>query len=151
MNQVLAARLGADPGDAEMYPITPTYSDPGDAEMYPASATPVAPGYSAVPASPSPSSASWMKLFTAVGSGLTAATRAYQQAGQPPQLPPQYAPSNNSGNSNRARDNGGINTKIGFDLNKGLNLGGTTIPTMYLALGGLMLFLLYKEPPRKGR
>ena len=94
----------------------------------------------------------WASILNAVNQVVPVAVSSYQasRAPQPiPQQAPQPVPQAPVERDAEARR--GINTNIGFDLDGGLNLGGTTIPTLYLALGGLALFLLYREPPRRGR
>ncbi|HMV47031.1 MAG TPA: hypothetical protein PLD20_05825 [Blastocatellia bacterium] len=100
----------------------------------------------------------WQSVLTAIGTALPVGVAAYQSFRNPqPQFQPQApeAPQRpEQEDRRRGRENDdedGINTKLGFDLNKGLNIGGTRIPVLYLALGLGALFLLYKEPPKRGR
>lgn len=96
----------------------------------------------------------WASILNAVNQVVPVAVSTYQASRAPQSIPqqapaPQPVPQAPVERDDEARR--GINTNIGFDLDRGLNLGGTTIPTLYLALGGLCLFLLYREPPRRGR
>ncbi len=101
----------------------------------------------------------WQSVLTAIGTALPVGVAAYQSF-RNPQPQPQFQsqapdapqrPEQEDRRRGRDDDEGGINTKLGFDLNKGLNIGGTRIPVLYLALGLGALFLLYKEPPKRGR
>lgn len=110
-------------------------------------------GFQAVPPQV-PGQSKWASILNAVGQAIPVAVGSYQ-ASRAPQPIPQQAPAPQPVQQAPVeRDDdarSGINTNIGFDLNRGLNIGGTTIPTLYLALGGLGLYLLYREPPRRGR
>lgn len=104
----------------------------------------------------------WQSVLTAIGTALPVGAAAYQSFRNPqqPQFQPQFQPqpdlpvrSTEDDRRRRRDDDDGddINANIGFSLDKGLNLGGTRIPVLYIALGLGALFLLYKEPPRRGR
>jgi hypothetical protein len=107
----------------------------------------------------------WASILTGISTGITTAIGAYQQARQPQQQQIQNQPptlahntarpaaeADESGeeNSDPSKKPNGIKTDFRFNLSDGLCIGGTCIPPLYLGLGAIALFLLYKEPP-KGR
>lgn len=102
----------------------------------------------------------WQSILTAIGTALPVGAAAYQSFRNPqsPQFQPQFQPQPDlslrpieDDRRRRRDDDDDINTSLGFSLDKGLNIGGTRIPVLYLALGLGALFLLYKEPPKRGR
>lgn len=91
-------------------------------------------------------------VLTAISTAIPTAISSYQAARQP-QLPIQQAPVPPPPQQIRETedDSRSINANVGFSLDKGLNIGGIQIPVLFLALGAAGLYLLFKEPPRRGR
>jgi hypothetical protein len=112
-------------------------------------------GFAAPPSQQTPK---WQSILTAVGAAIPTVVGTYNATRQPP---PQYptpqpvAASPQPVSSQRADyeedDSRAIRTNVGFSLDRGLNIGGIQIPVLFLALGGVGLYLLFKEPPRRGR
>jgi len=114
-----------------------------------------------------PQTPKWQSILSAVTAAIPIGVGVYQATRQP-QQPIQYAPPTLTPNQPRAaaaaeaaseeetktpaakEEPNSVGATIKFDPNKGLCIGNTCIPVLYLGLGGLMLFFLYKDPPRKG-
>lgn len=97
----------------------------------------------------------WQSILTSIGAAIPTVVGTYQASRQPqPQYSQQALPPaapQRSEVSEEADSSTAIKTNVGFDLNKGLNIGGINIPILFLALGGVGLYLLFKEPPKRGR
>lgn len=101
----------------------------------------------------------WQSILTSIGAAIPTVIGTYQATRQPqqPQYSQQPAPpaapqrSQVDDGEDDSRSSTAIKTNVGFDLSKGLNIGGTNIPILYLALGAGALYLLYREPPKRGR
>lgn len=112
-------------------------------------------GFAQIPQQQTPK---WQSILTAVGAAIPTVVGTYNATRQQPQYPqpvPQSsAPlqrSTSDYEDEPARRSDSINTNVGFSLSDGLNIGGTRIPVLYLALGLGALYLLYREPPKRGR
>ncbi|HEX9005408.1 MAG TPA: hypothetical protein VGB07_36210 [Blastocatellia bacterium] len=102
----------------------------------------------------------WQSILTGVAAAIPTVVGTYNQTRQPtvqPSYPAQYPPPSQpiaqqpAPPESTSESRTGVSTNVGFDLESGLNIGGTRIPVLFLALGGLALFLLYREPPKRGR
>lgn len=110
----------------------------------------------AAPIDAVPQTPKWQSILTAIGTAIPTVVGTYNSTRQAPQPAPiaQPAPQPRPIDSASNEDNSsptGVSANVGFDLNKGLNIGGIQIPVLFLALGGVGLYLLFKEPPRRGR
>ncbi len=98
----------------------------------------------------------WQSILTAIGTAIPTVVGTYNATRQPPQIqqPVQQAPMPqpvSQPSTDEDDDSRSVKTNVGFSLDKGLNIGGIQVPILFLALGGVGLYLLFKEPPRRGR
>ncbi len=98
----------------------------------------------------------WQSILTSIGAAIPTVVGTYNSTRQAPQPVPIAQPAPQPRPIDPSYDepqpsSTGVSANVGFDLNKGLNIGGIQIPVLFLALGGVGLYLLFKEPPRRGR
>jgi len=99
----------------------------------------------------------WQSILTAIGTAIPTVVGTYNATRQQPQpdysqaAPAAPAPVATREPEPAADDSRSVSTNVGFSLDKGLNIGGIQVPILFLALGGVGLYLLFKEPPRRGR
>lgn len=109
----------------------------------------------AAPIDAVPQTPKWQSILTAIGTAIPTVVGTYNATRQVPQPVPvaQPAPQPRADSSYEEPSTSptGVSANVGFDLNKGLNIGGIQIPILFLALGGVGLYLLFKEPPKRGR
>ena len=115
-------------------------------------------GFAAPPAGfGAPQQPKWQSILTAVGAAIPTVVGTYNATRQQPL--PQSSPQPQQSiaaplpvSSPQSEDDPhAVRTDVGFSLERGLNIGGIRIPILFLALGGVGLYLLFKEPPRRGR
>ena len=109
----------------------------------------------AAPIDMAPQVPKWQSILTAIGTAIPTVVGTYNATRQPViQQPVQQVPVQQPAplpNTPAEDDSRSINANVGFSLDKGLNIGGIQIPVLFLALGAGALYLLFKEPPRRGR